>query len=241
MDAATGRPVVDHPPLELQARHCLQGAGRPLRLCSAHSARISAALRGSPSRSPTLAVAAVPLQLSVLDGRAYESLAAGGAGGAAPDAELERITLLRNQQVPHMPPRDLHLLPQAGWAAAAGFWVGASLHLPLICLPVPPPTCLPCRLQGKPLLAAKQGGADEQGRIQVPLVKGCALLPELSVTGGADGCVPTWRRLGELVAGQPAALPAHDLPCTAARPPLQAAARRCCRASARPSACWPGR
>lgn len=110
----------------------------------------------------------------MVDGRAHESLLVAGGGGVAADADLERITLLLNQQA-------------SGVNWFSKFCEANSLELPLPFLPHSSVQCCakPCAtcLQGRPLLAAKSAPSDAQGYVHVPLVGGTALLPELSVTG----------------------------------------------------------
>lgn len=102
-------------------------------------------------------------------------------------------------------------------------------------------SCLP-RLQGQPLLSSKQAGADGEGRLVVPLTKGCATLPEMSITGEHDclfGCLGVSSQHVTISALKPQrrlpGLPAGPTPAA------QAAARRCCQGSGRPLCWWCGR
>lgn len=73
----------------------------------------------------------------------------------------------------------------------------------------PAPPAVP---QGKPLLAAKQTESDSRGYVLVPLARGCAVLPKLSVTGGGCyACLGAGWAAGQFCVLPHASTPAHWL------------------------------
>lgn len=107
VDRATGRVAAAHPPMQLQVGHLslpqTPACTHP-RECATHFTSIAATC------------ASLPKQICVVDGKAYEGLAEGGA--APTDAELDRITLLANQQVDCAASQAAAATMQAGRPAA---------------------------------------------------------------------------------------------------------------------------
>lgn len=187
VDRVTGRAVQEHETLQLQARST-RGT-----LWLAGMRWGSPSTDGHKSEQHLYAPPTCPLpgpllrsQLCVVDRREWEAVAAAaGAGGAVPDADLDRIALLANQQARLAPALSL------GWRENPPCRLRCrGLEPRGLCAKVPSsfspavPHCPSLGAQGKPLLAAKHAPSDGRGFVTVPLAGGSALLPELSITGG---------------------------------------------------------